>query len=63
MSAHIHHVDKLQAPASFVAPRFKLISQVLVVLGVIGLVLAGLDSGERLWATVLQGMLIPTFVS
>ncbi len=65
MSAHGHHYDSVEDPGQFAAPKLKLIGMVLAVLGfVVGIVSALLsaDSVERLFSSLLQAMLIPTYI-
>ncbi|MDA3959227.1 MAG: hypothetical protein PF961_00430 [Planctomycetota bacterium] len=65
--SHHHHVTELKDPGLFTAPRLKMASMVMVVLGVIGFIGAffvGPNHGaERAWSILLQGMLIPTYLS
>lgn len=65
--SHHHHVTELPDPGPFTAPRLKLASWGLVGLGVLGFLGAffiGHQHGPaRAWSLVLQGMLIPTYLS
>jgi hypothetical protein len=64
VSDHAHHIDRLEIPGTFTAPRLKAVATVLTCVGVvtfIALLLTG--QPQRAWSGVLQGMLIPTFIS
>jgi hypothetical protein len=64
VSDHAHHVDNLEIPGPFQAPRLKAVAWALTAIGAIAfLVLVFPEhSRQRAWSSLLQGMLIPTFI-
>ncbi len=63
MSVNQPHLDRLDSPGPLRAPRLVSLSLGLVALGVLAFVVQLMIDGNRAWGALLQGMMIPIWIS